>query len=257
MLNPTFIVNPGGSKGMALGDKVIEYNDQFKLMLATKVGNPTYPPETFVKTTIINFSITQEGLEEQMLSRLVSLENPSLEVRKVEIITKNADDQLKLFQIEDSILNSLSASSSSISDLLRDETLINELQNSKKFFQEINRRMDESRITEKHLDLTREQYRDVALFASTCYFTILSLSSIEYMYQWSMDWFGNLVDLATNQAEKHQVVKDRVRAVRQRIMELVYDRVCRTLYEKHKLLLSLILLTAVMRSNSTLDDKGR
>jgi dynein heavy chain len=84
--------------------------------------------------------------------------------------------------VEDSILNSLSASSSSISDLLKDETLINELQNSKKFFQEINKRMDDSRATEKQIDLTREQYRNVAHHVAKSYFAVLALARIDFMY---------------------------------------------------------------------------
>lgn len=76
-----------------------------------------------------------------MLSRLISLQDPSLDVRKIVIIENNADDQLKLLKIEDKMLMSLRDSSPSLSDFLKDETCINELQNSNRSFSEINNRI--------------------------------------------------------------------------------------------------------------------
>ena len=46
--------------------------------MTTTIPNPHYSPETFVKVTIINFAITPEGLEEQMLAQIVTVENPNL-----------------------------------------------------------------------------------------------------------------------------------------------------------------------------------
>jgi dynein heavy chain len=58
--------------------------------MTTTLSNPHYSPETSVKVTIINFAITLFGLEEQMLAKIVELEQPNLENRKTEIVRKNA-----------------------------------------------------------------------------------------------------------------------------------------------------------------------
>lgn len=50
--------------------------------MTTTMPNPHYSPETSVKVTIINFSITPKGLEEQMLAQLVALENSQMEIKK-------------------------------------------------------------------------------------------------------------------------------------------------------------------------------
>lgn len=73
-----------------------------------------------------------------MLAQIVALENPNLENKKTEIVRKNAQDKKELVNIEDSILRSLSETKGDISEILMDETLINKLQNSKKFAAEIN-----------------------------------------------------------------------------------------------------------------------
>jgi len=62
------------------------------LFLTSTNPNPHYQPETFVKVAIINFAITDKGLEEQMLGLIVALENPNLEQKKQEIVKRNAAD---------------------------------------------------------------------------------------------------------------------------------------------------------------------
>lgn len=154
--------------------------------------NPHYQPEIFVKVTIINFAITPSGLEEQMLAQIVALENPSLEQKKLEIVKKNAQDKKELLGIEDSILKSLSEQKGDISEILMDESLINKLQTSKKVAAEINQRVKDSKVTEAQIDEVRESYRPVANRSSLLFFCIVDLSSIDPMYQYSLQWFSNV-----------------------------------------------------------------
>lgn len=144
-----------------------------------------FTPETSVKVTIINFAITPSGLEEQMLAQIVAIENPQLEFKKSEIVKRNAADKKELLKIEDTILKSLSEITD-INDMLKDETMIDQLANSKKFAQEINQRVAESKITEKEIDTARESFRPVAFRASLLFFCILDLSMIDPMYQYSL-----------------------------------------------------------------------
>lgn len=75
---------------MQIGEKSYEYNENFKFLITTTLPNPHYSPETTVKVSILNFAITPEGLEEQMLATVVALESPQLEETKKEIILENA-----------------------------------------------------------------------------------------------------------------------------------------------------------------------
>jgi len=47
-----------------LGDSEIEYDPKFKLFISTKLSNPNYLPDIFIRVCIINFSVTDKGLEE-------------------------------------------------------------------------------------------------------------------------------------------------------------------------------------------------
>jgi hypothetical protein len=51
--------------------------------MQTKLGNPHYKPEMQAQATLINFTVTLDGLEEQLLAEVVATERPDLEKKKV------------------------------------------------------------------------------------------------------------------------------------------------------------------------------
>ena len=71
-----------------IGDKEVEYNPEFRLILHTKLGNPHYKPEMQAQTTLINFTVTRDGLEDQLLANVVAQERPDLEKLKVQNMMK-------------------------------------------------------------------------------------------------------------------------------------------------------------------------
>jgi dynein heavy chain len=55
-----------GSLVIKLGENVIPYHADFKFSLTTVLPNPHYAPEVSVKVAMLNFAITQDGLEDQV-----------------------------------------------------------------------------------------------------------------------------------------------------------------------------------------------
>jgi dynein heavy chain len=47
----------------------------------TKLSNPHYKPEIAAQTTLVNFCVTEKGLEDQLLALVVDHERPDLQVR--------------------------------------------------------------------------------------------------------------------------------------------------------------------------------
>lgn len=66
-----------------IGDKECEYNPSFRLILHTKLASPHYQPELQAQCTLIDFTVTRAGLEDQLLAAVVSMERPDLEQLKV------------------------------------------------------------------------------------------------------------------------------------------------------------------------------
>merc|ERR1719498_259755 len=110
-----------------LGDTNVEFNEAFRLYLTTKLPNPHYPPEVCVQVTLLNFMVTPEGLEDQLLGILVAKEEPETERKRQNLVVESAASKAQLKEIEDKILELLSNASGNILD---NEELINELANS-------------------------------------------------------------------------------------------------------------------------------
>jgi len=89
---------------------VIEYSSDFRFYMTTRLRNPHYLPEISVKVTLLNFMITPQGLQDQLLGIVAAKEKPELEEKKNELIVESAANKKKLKEIEDEILHVLSTS---------------------------------------------------------------------------------------------------------------------------------------------------
>lgn len=99
----------------------------FRFYITTKLRNPHYLPELSTKVSILNFMITYEGLNDQLLGILVKKERPDLEAEKERLIIESADNKRQLAEIEEKILQVLSGNK----NILTDESAINILTASK------------------------------------------------------------------------------------------------------------------------------
>ncbi|RNA22874.1 dynein heavy chain axonemal-like [Brachionus plicatilis] len=172
-----------------VGDMIIEYSKDFRLYLTTRLRNPVYSPETSVKVKLINFVITQSGLEDQLLGIVTSKEKPELESIKNELIVQSAENKQQAKLIEDKILHVLSTAQG---DLLEDETAVQILSKSKELAQELEEKQQKAEETELEIDKTRNNYKKVAVHSSVLFFTISELANIDHMYHFSLNWFINL-----------------------------------------------------------------
>ncbi|CAH8492971.1 unnamed protein product, partial [Dicrocoelium dendriticum] len=241
-----------GAYYMRLGDSVIEYNTNFRFYITTRLRNPHYLPEISVKVCLINFVITPLGLEDQLLGIVTAEEKPELEATKNELIVTSADNKRQLKELEDKILEVLSASQGNI---LENETAINVLSSSKKLSEEITEKQIVAESTQLEIDEARNGYRPVAQHGSLLFFCISDLSNIDPMYQYSLTWFINLFLSSIMNSEKSQVLEERIEILNNYFTTSVYRNICRSLFENHKLLFSLLMCYSLMKSKNLVDEE--
>jgi len=70
------IYKQGNRTLIRLGDNDVDYDSQFRLFMTCKLPNPHFLPEVCIKVTVINFTVTMQGLEDQLLGEVVKLERP-------------------------------------------------------------------------------------------------------------------------------------------------------------------------------------
>lgn len=51
-------------KLVKIGDTDVEYDPNFRLYILTKIPNPDFLPDIFIRCNVINFTVTELGLEE-------------------------------------------------------------------------------------------------------------------------------------------------------------------------------------------------
>jgi len=234
-----------------LGDNDVDYDDRFRFYMSTKLPNPHYMPEVCIRVTVINFTVTMSGLEDQLLGAVVSKEASEVEERRNKLVVSMASDKRQLKELEDRILELLSKSTGMIVD---DVELIDTLGESKELSTVINARLEESMRTNEIIMETREKYRPVAERGAIIYFVIADLSRIDPMYQFSLAYFTRLYDLCIDEAERSEDLPTRLRNLIEYMTETVYINVCRGLFEAHKLLFSFLICVQVMRRAGTVTD---
>ncbi|MGH0148390.1 UNVERIFIED_CONTAM: hypothetical protein FKN15_039512 [Acipenser sinensis] len=215
-----------------IGDKECKYSSRFRLILHTKLANPHYKPEMQAQSTLINFTVTRDGLEEQLLAEVVSTERPDLEKLKSELTKQQNDFKIELKRLEDELLTRLSAAKGSF---LGDTVLVEKLETTKLTAAEIECKVFEAKENEIKINEAREFYRPAAERASVLYFIINDLSKINPMYQFSLKTFNIVFHKAIERAEKCDEVQERVVSLKDCITYSVFLYTSRGLFERDKL----------------------
>ncbi|XFF88688.1 hypothetical protein AB1E18_014907 [Capra hircus] len=220
-------------KYIKIGDKEVEYHPNFRLILHTKYFNPHYKPEMQAQCTLINFLVTRDGLEDQLLAAVVAKERPDLEQLKANLTKSQNEFKIVLKELEDSLLARLSAASG---NFLGDTALVENLETTKHTASEIEEKVQEAKITEVKINEARENYRPAAARASLLYFILNDLNKINPIYQFSLKAFNVVFEKAIQKTTPADEVKQRVINLTDEITYSVFMYTARGLFERDKLI---------------------
>lgn len=225
-----------------IGNNEVLYDPRFKLYMTTKMPNPNYKAEVSTKVTLVNFTVKENGLEEQLLSVIIQKMEPNLETTRTDLIIKEAQNKIKLKEVDDDILDKLQNAKGSLVD---DENvgLIDALHTNKALEEEAKRQIDHSQAAMRKTNAARENYRQLGAVASKLYFIVNDFSSLNHMYQFALESYINLFGSNISKyLEKNPTLSDSLQEKLDNISEKhkqeVFRYCCRGLFECDKQLLA-------------------
>ncbi|TRY83670.1 hypothetical protein DNTS_027964 [Danionella cerebrum] len=211
-----------------IGEKVIDYNEDFRLFLATRNPDPFIPPDASNIITEVNFTITRAGLRGQLLALTIQQEKPELEKEKTDLLQQEEEKKIQLAQLEESLLETLATAQGNI---LENKELIESLNQTKSSSALIQRSLTESLRLQTSLDQERDAYLPLAETASKMYFVITDLSKINNMYRFSLASFLRLFHRALQTKQESETTEMRISTLENTLKNMVYEYICRSLFK--------------------------
>jgi dynein heavy chain len=228
----------GNSYKVKVGDKEVDVNYDFRLYITTKLPNPSYTPEIAARTSIIDFTVTMKGLEDQLLGRVILSERKEMEAERVSLISDVTSMKRLKKDLETELLKKLSTASGS---LLDDLTVMEVLNTNKEKSVEIREKMATTEVTVENINLAREEFRPVATRGSILYFLIVSMVQVNSMYQTSLVQFLERFDYSLENADKSPITYKRIKFIVEYLTYDIFKYKSRGLYETHKFLFVLLM----------------
>ncbi|GBG77441.1 hypothetical protein CBR_g23890 [Chara braunii] len=236
---------------VALVDKEVDFKPSFQLFMTTRLANPHLTPELSAKVTVIDFTVTMAGLEDQLLGRLILKEKHDLEEQRRKLLEEVTSYKKKIKQLEDDLLYRLSASTG---NLLDDTELVEVLAVTKQTAQDVNERLATATETNKKITEACEEYRPVAKRATIVYFLIAEFSNVNVMYQTSLKRFGQLYEYAIDHSEKAVMPSKRIHNIVEYLTFSVYRYILRGLFERDRVTFALMLAMKLLLADRKLSE---
>ena len=233
----------------------IEYNNNFRLFFTTKLSNPHYSPEMFINLNIINFTVTFQGLSEQLLSDVFKLEKREKYEQRDKLIEEMGECNAEIKSLEKIILERLAEAKQET--ILDDNELIETLERSKVTSEDINVKVKINKVIEDEINKLRNDYIPVATRGSILYFVIVDISNIDPMYQFSLEFFKRLFNKSIEKKRKRipNTVEERVQILEEKITKDIFNNVKRGIFESHKTIFSFLIAIYIKKTANIIKEE--
>jgi len=189
----------GGRVLIRVGDSEIDYSDKFVLYMITRDPNAAFTPDLCSRVTFVNFTVTPSSLQSQCLNIFLKEERPDVDKKRNDIVKLQGEFKVKLRLLEDQLLDELNQSEGNI---LQNNKLIKTLETLQKEAAEVAEEVSKADETMKEVEDVQQEYVPLANMASRIFFSLGSMSSVHFLYQYSLQYFMDILFSVIQKSEK-------------------------------------------------------
>ena len=254
IMNQAVFVDDSGLEKMNFNGNDKEYCETFKMIFTTKMSNPHYPPEYYIKLNILNFTVTESGLSEQLLSEVFKCERREKYEQRDKIIAEMGEMNDRMSKNSREILHDLKETPED--KILDAEELIVKLETGKALSDEISINMKSNIQIEKEINELRNEYVPISERGSILYFVVASMSKIDPMYQFSLEYFKKIFiqSIMYKQEGLKQTIVERVKFLVKKITEDIFKNIKRGIFESHKTIFSFLIDINILKSKGIVSE---
>ena len=158
----------------------------FRLYMTCNLPFPRFQPYVYIRTNVINFSISEESMEDMLLSEAVATEEPELNQQRTDLLSKLPNCYTELWGIHDSIDSILQKQ---VYDILDDSVYTDKLADNLEKRIKIRNLIAEAKIAQEDINKIKSSYGAIAKRGSLLYSVACDLSQLNHMYHFSIYWF--------------------------------------------------------------------
>lgn len=263
ILNPVLnreLQKTGGRTLIRLGTEDIDFSPRFLIILLTRNPLAKFAPDICSRVTMVNFTVTPSSLESQALSAVLKAERPDVDKRRADVLRLQGEQSAKLRDLQDALLNQISAVQGAILD---DDRVINTLETIKAEAAELNKEAAKTGEILEEVKAVSSVYTGLASAMAAVYFTLESLSEVSFLYQYSLQFFLDIIETVLAEAAKQsanvgiasaseQIAKTRLKTLTSTFYNEVSRRILRGLRYEDKLMFLMRLGQIVTRGQPDL-----
>ena len=236
------VIRKDGRNMVVIGKEETDFNSNFVMFMLTRNSDAKFTPDLCSRVTFVNFTVTQASLQNQCINIYLKNERADVEQKRIDLLKLQGEYLLKLRNSEDKLLTMISEQKGK--NILENDELIKTLDDLKNKAMEITKQMEDSGKVLEEIEKVTQEYQNISYISAKIYFTLQQFSQINKLYQYSFQFYMNILlgllkdNEKLNSIDKEEFSK-RIEVILEQLFIKVYHSLENSILDKHKLIISL------------------
>ncbi|CAD7084661.1 unnamed protein product [Hermetia illucens] len=235
-LLPGRVFSKFNKKIIQVGSKMVDLHENFKVIMFTKLNTLNIGSDISPYIAMVRFTITEAGLTDQLMSKTIQTKRPELEQKRINLLKNEGSLLVQKTQLEDKLLEVLSTSHG---DILKNEKLLETLNEVKESSAHIDQSLIESENIKKTLQDDYNQYKGLCSKVSSFYI------GISKSYDISITTFRNLF----LKSLQYMLDNDDEEKIYSHLVKITYQYLARSISKSEHLALGLFICKTAFPDN--------